>query len=36
MQKILKYLLEEQMLNSTINASLQPITDALDLNVYGR
>ncbi len=36
MQKILKYLLKEQMLNSTIKASLQPIADALDVNVYGR
>ncbi len=36
MEKILKYLLRGKMINATMNMSLKSITDALDVNVYGR
>jgi hypothetical protein len=36
MEKILKYLLKDQMINATMNVSLKSIIDALGVNVYGR
>ena len=36
MEKILKYLLKGKMINATMNVSFKSITDALDVNVYGR
>jgi hypothetical protein len=32
----LKNLIKGQMINATMNVSLKSITDALDVNVYGR
>ncbi len=34
-EKILKYLLKEKTINATLNVSLQPVTEALDVYVYG-
>jgi hypothetical protein len=36
MEKILKYLLQGHMINATMNVSFKFITDALDVNIYGR
>jgi hypothetical protein len=36
MEKTLELLLNGQMIYATINVSLTTITDALDVNVYGR
>ena len=36
MEKILKYLFKGHMINATMNVSFKSITDALDINIYGR
>jgi hypothetical protein len=35
MEKILKYLVKEKIINATLNVSLQSITEALDVYAYG-